>query len=419
MAAGPDALLQYIHRLCVRPEPDEATDAALLRRFISEGDERAFTALVDRHGPLVLQVCRRVLGDGGDAEDAFQATFLVLARKAATLRHREALSAWLHGVARRVALKARSARARQFHRRTEFIPSCKPLPVVDPRPDPLAEFSGRELVMIIDQEVQRLPEAYRLPVLLCCLEGRSLEEAARQLGWTPGSVKGRLERGRARLHDRLLRRGLTLSAALAAAEVSQGAAPAAVVVARLAAATARGALLFAVRPQAATGEASAAAVALAGQTLKGMAVARLKVAAALVLVIVLLTTGWVMLRAGPEPDPDQPAQARSAPLADGPPGELPRDPDAPIDVGGCVLDPQDRPIAGARLYVGFSAPRSAPEVRFQPLAYRLRATSGTDGQFRFTFTQSELDAVWPCERLSCRVPSVDPAAAKSGLHVIF
>jgi RNA polymerase sigma factor (sigma-70 family) len=393
MAAGPDVLLRYIYRLGVRPEPDEATGAALLRRFISEGDDRAFTALVDRHGPLVLRVCRRVLGAGEDAEDAFQATFLVLARKAATLRHREALSAWLHGVARRVALKARSARARQSHWWAESIPFDRPLPVVDPRPDPLAEFSGRELVMIIDEEVQRLPEAYRLPVLLCCLEGHSLEEAARRLGWTAGSVKGRLERGRARLHDRLLRRGLTLSAALAAAEVSRGAAAAAVV-ARLAAATTRGALLFAVRPEATTGEASAAAVALAAQTLKGMAVARLKLAAALVLVTVLLTTGWMMLRAGSKPDPDQQAQARSAPVAGSPPGELPRDPDAPIEVSGRVLDARDRPIAGARLYVGFSAQGSAPELRFQPMAYRPRTTSGTDGQFRFTFAQSELDAVW-------------------------
>jgi RNA polymerase sigma factor (sigma-70 family) len=179
MAAGPDAVFRYIYRLVVRPSPDEASDAALLHRFISEGDDRAFTALVDRHGPLVFRLCRRILGDSCDAEDAFQATFLVLARKAAAPRHSAAQSAWLFGVARRVALKARSAMARQSQRKTEISPFGKPLHVVDPRPDALAELSGRELVMIIDEEVQQLPEAYRLPVILCCLEGHSLEEAAR------------------------------------------------------------------------------------------------------------------------------------------------------------------------------------------------------------------------------------------------
>src|SRR5262245_13425766 len=114
MAVGPDTLLRYIRGLVLRPESDETTDATLLGRFISARDQTAFAALVNRHGPLVFHVCRRVLGDVHEAEDAFQAAFLVLARKAATVRPREALPAWLHGVARRVALKARSARARRF-----------------------------------------------------------------------------------------------------------------------------------------------------------------------------------------------------------------------------------------------------------------------------------------------------------------
>src|SRR5262249_5042166 len=126
MAVGPDSLLGYIRRLVSRPESDDITDAALLGRFLSGGDETAFAALLDRHGPLVLHVCRRILADMHDAEDAFQATFLILARKAATVRPREALPAWLHVVARRVALKARSAKTRQCH---ETWPLGGPLPI--------------------------------------------------------------------------------------------------------------------------------------------------------------------------------------------------------------------------------------------------------------------------------------------------
>src|SRR5262249_31457032 len=156
-------------------------------------DERAFTDLVNRHAALVLRVCWRILGDTDAAQEAFQATFLVLARKAATVQPSAALAAWLHGVAQRVALKTRAARLRRL-RAEAPLPVC----VLDHRPDPLAELSSREMLAIVDEEVRRLAEVYRLPVILCCLEGLSQEEAARQLGWTVGSVKGRLERGRAR-----------------------------------------------------------------------------------------------------------------------------------------------------------------------------------------------------------------------------
>jgi hypothetical protein len=202
-----------------------------------------------------------------------------LARKAASVRPRDTLPAWLHVVARRVALRARSAKARQFRATGHLV-----VPVVDPRPDPLSDLSARELLGIIDEELSRLPKAYRLPVILCCLEDRSVEEAARQLDWTAGSVKGRLERGRTRLHDRLVRRGLTLSAALAAAEASRGVTSAAELE-RLAAATVRGAVAFAARSTAVR-DVSPAAVALAGEVTKGMAIARLKVLAALPLIVV-------------------------------------------------------------------------------------------------------------------------------------
>jgi RNA polymerase sigma factor (sigma-70 family) len=216
MPTRPDCLLRCVRRFASQagPEPD---DAGLLTRFLTGRDPAAFEALVARHGPMVLRVCQRMLGNRHDAEDAFQATFLVLARKAASVRPPGALAAWLHGVAYHVARGARAAGRRRL--RQGLAPN---LALPDPRPDPLSELTAREALQILEEEVQRLPEAFRLPVVLCCLQGVSQEEAARQLGWTPGSVKGRLERGRKRLQQRLAMRGLGLAAAIALVEVSHG-----------------------------------------------------------------------------------------------------------------------------------------------------------------------------------------------------
>jgi RNA polymerase sigma factor (sigma-70 family) len=209
-------MLVHLRRLVEPSAPELGSDADLLAHFIRTRDQTAFAALVARHGPMVYRLCRRVLGDAHAAEDAVQAAFIVLARKAAHLRHPEALAAWLHGTAYRLALKMRAAeqRRRQIETRNRSVPSSTPA-------DPLAELSARELLTVLDAELRRLPERYRLPVILCCLEGRTQPEAARLLGWTPGSVKGRLERGRVELHRRLLRRRLTLSAALLALEAAQ------------------------------------------------------------------------------------------------------------------------------------------------------------------------------------------------------
>src|SRR5262249_731039 len=190
MLARSDFLLDCVQRTSSQAGPP-ADDSGLLTRFLTARDPAAFEALVARHGPMVLRVCRHLLGNRHDAEDAFQATFLVLARKAANVRPPGALAGWLHGVAYRVALKARKVVLR---RRLESpAPDLAP---PDPHPDPLSELTAREALLALEEEVQRLPEAYRLPVVLCCLHGATQEEAARQLGCTPGSVKGRLERGR-------------------------------------------------------------------------------------------------------------------------------------------------------------------------------------------------------------------------------
>jgi RNA polymerase sigma factor (sigma-70 family) len=378
MAARSENLLRCIRRF-FPAGPNEASDATLLGRFLAGRDDRAFAALVDRHAELVFGVCWRVLGDIHDVEDAFQATFLVLARKAATVRPREALPAWLHGVARRAALKARTARAR--HPLAGMPPVAHP---VDPRPDPLARLSARELLAIVDEELQRLAEVHRLPIILCCLEGRSQEEAAVQLGWTPGSVKGRLERGRARLQQRLARRGLTLSATLAAAELSRGAASA-LAVARLVGPTVRGALAFAARQAPPDGSAAAAA-SLAQKVIRGPALAKLGMATVLALATALLAAGLLANRPGDVPLPPEGQQRPSAAFrqADG-------EADPPVEVRGRVLGPQGRPVAGARLYVGYVRRRNEPEAVAHRPAYPLRATSGADGSFRFTFAHSELD----------------------------
>jgi RNA polymerase sigma factor (sigma-70 family) len=273
------AVRLFLSRLSAAPTPADASDAELLHRFVERRDEAAFAALVGRHGPLVLGVSRRLLWDDCDVEDAFQAAFLVLARRAGSLRP-ERLAAWLHGVARRVALRARAR-----HRPTEPLSKLPELP--DPRPDPLVAVSVRELFVALDEEIARLPQAYRLPLVLCGMEGRSLEEAARTLGWTHGSVKGRLERGRNQLHARLARRGLMLPATLLASELGAGSASAGVL-AGLTAAAARAAVAF-------VGGGSAAervtSVELAEATLRGMAGAKLRAAGALLLAVSLLATG--------------------------------------------------------------------------------------------------------------------------------
>lgn len=184
---------------------DEA-DAELLARWCASNDTGAFELLVRRHGGMVLGVCRRVLGNTSEADDAFQATFLVFILKARTLARPEQAAAWLHAVALRVARKAKAKRARQREREAALVDTMDP---VDPAiPDPVIE--RRELRRTIDEELDRLPEKYRLPIVLCELEGRTLEEAAQLLGWPKGTVAGRLSRGRELLRKRLSRRGVEL-----------------------------------------------------------------------------------------------------------------------------------------------------------------------------------------------------------------
>ncbi|MBO0699479.1 MAG: sigma-70 family RNA polymerase sigma factor, partial [Zavarzinella sp.] len=193
----PNSLPRAVHRLRRALATDEgAPDADLLRRFRDARDPAAFEVLVRRHGPGVLSACRRVLSDPADIEDAFQAAFLVFLRDARSVRRGQAVGAWLYGVAHRVALRARAAR----QRREEVEGRA------DTKREPEPDLSWKEACAILHEELDRLPDKYRLPLVLCYLEGLSRDEAAGQLRLSLNAVRNRLERGRSRLRTRLARR---------------------------------------------------------------------------------------------------------------------------------------------------------------------------------------------------------------------
>lgn len=217
MGSAPQgAVTAELHRLLGPGPVAGLSEWQLLCRYVRQRDETAFEAIVAWHGPMVLGVCRRLLADGHDVEDAFQATFLVLVRKAESLAERDALGPWLYGVAYRVALKARGLAARRRAREPNIAVTA---PSVPSHGDP-ARF---ELGMVLDEELSRLPAKYRAPIVLCYFEGLTHEDAASRLRWPVGTVKGRLARARETLKGRLTRRGIALSAAALTASLSQSA----------------------------------------------------------------------------------------------------------------------------------------------------------------------------------------------------
>src|SRR5262249_41249526 len=183
----------------------------LLERFASRHDDVAFATLVERHGAMVLGVCRRVLHHLHDAEGAFQATFLILAPQAGAIRPHDSIAGWLYQVAYPLAVKARAsaAKRRSYLRREVDMPTA----------DPLAELNGQELRSLLDEELNQLPEQCRSALVLCYLEGKTQDEAARLLGWSKGTLRRRLGQGRELLRIRLGRRGLPLAAGRIAARL--------------------------------------------------------------------------------------------------------------------------------------------------------------------------------------------------------
>ncbi len=279
-----NGLMDLLRRAAARQETVTLTDAELLLRFARQRDEGAFELLVWRHGPMVHNVCRRVLRDAHAAEDAFQATFLTLVRKAASIARRESLPGWLYRVAYRVALRARE---RQGHWRSgddllqevaapaEAVSDC------------------REWLALLDEEIGRLPEKYRVPLVLCHLEGKTLAEAARLLGCPRGTVAVQLSRARQRLRGSLARRGVALSTALGAALASRASLSAALVQT-----TVRAVLSYAGR--AGVGVVSPAVISLTEGVLQAMFYGKLKMTAAVLLATAFVGSGagWVAFRAG-------------------------------------------------------------------------------------------------------------------------
>ena len=331
-------LLRYLRAASPAPAPAEAPDRELLARFARARDAAAFAALVARHGPAVWDACRRLLDREHDAEDAFQAVFLTLARKAGAVG--DSLPAWLHGVARRVA-----ANVRRDERRRSATEDAARVPEgrgADP--------SWRDGLAALDEELARLPDRYRAVLIVCCLDGRTRDEAARQLGYSEGQVKGLLERARELLRQRLARRGFEFGAVLLAATVANPAGAAPGVAAEAAVRVAQG--------QGAAGAVSSAAVALSEKVVGAMFVQKLKAVAA-VLVVAAVAAGGAFTHGTAEgTDPgkgkvepgnafaprggraitDDPLMPPSKPVAPKWPGAV--DPDAPRVPGKRPRDPE-------------------------------------------------------------------------------
>jgi RNA polymerase sigma factor (sigma-70 family) len=282
MANGLNQVLDHLKRVLGHDEGGP-TDGQLLARFVAERDEAAFAALVRRHGPMVLGVCRRVLRDRHDAEDAFQAAFLLLSCKAASVVRREAVGGWLYRVAYHAALEARARSARR--RAREYTLEGLPHPAVAPA-------EPQDWRPLLDEELNRLPEKYRAAVVLCELEGQPRKAAARQLGLPEGTLSSRLAAAPRRLlARRLARRGLALPAALSAAAAAEVPAALAASAAKAAALVAAGQLATVATPVAA----------LTRGVLKAMLLAKVKVAVVAVVAASALGAGGLAYRAGPAP----------------------------------------------------------------------------------------------------------------------
>jgi RNA polymerase sigma factor (sigma-70 family) len=264
-----DLLLHHIRRLARQGMGEPQTDGQLLEHFISERDEAAFALLLRRHGAMVWNVCRRVLGNAHDADDAFQAAFLVLVRKADSIRPRESVGNWLYGVAYRTALEARSRLTRR---------RAKERPLHDaPQRESDTEETWKELWPILDRELSRLADKYRLPIVLCDLEGRSRKEVAQQLEIPEGTLSSRLATARKKLATRLARCGFAVTAASLGTLLAEQTATASLPVSLLASTT-KSALLTAACSTAVAEAVSATVSTLTEGVLRTMFIAKMKTA---------------------------------------------------------------------------------------------------------------------------------------------
>jgi RNA polymerase sigma factor (sigma-70 family) len=352
-------------RAKVSANENAVPDRELLERFVREHNEEAFAVLVERHGRLVFAALHKVLSDPADIEDAFQATFLVLVRRSRSITWQANLGTWLHAVAHRVAVHARSASRKQARRAGASVGNHEVATVP-------VDLSWREACVLLNEELDKLADKFRLPLLLCYLEGKSRDEAGAQLGISLGAVKGRLERGRLILKDRLTRRGVALSAGLLAALASQSAAetfPLSLIESTV---------------RAAGGSAPARVAALASGASAVAVLSKAKFCA----VIAAFSVG--MLSAFLGSGPAAPATASAPPSAaegksatDPKPRETKQPPtDAESqsqEVKGVVLKPDGKPAAGAQLYIWTDAVKTFAEMK-------PAAATDDDGKFKFEIT---------------------------------
>ena len=376
------------------------TDDELLARFVSQSDDAAFEALLERHGPMVLSVCRGVLRDPNDAQDAFQATFLVLVRKARSIRAGASLGSWLYRVAFNMSIQINSeaARRQRVERRAgEMAPPLK-----------REDAGAGELVPALYEEVSRLPEKYRLPVVLCHLEEMTHAQAAQQLGWTEGTVRGRVAKAREVLRRRLARRGLALSAgAVASALVERSASSTlAAVPAAWIDGTLKAAMAVVAGQTIAAGMVSAPAVVLSERMVRSLSMTYFKFTAGWLLALgAAAFVGAALVVAGSQDDSmrkeagsggTRAATTRVAESAARKSDEKPNT----VPVAGRVFDPAGRPFAGAKIYI---TERYDYFVTPPPPA-AVRATTGADG--RFAFNASPVELREPEEPMMGGIPQV-------------
>jgi len=307
--AKPSAAIREFQTLYNAGSFGSLTDGQLIERFADRNDssaQAAFAVVMERHGPMVWGVCRCLLDDPHEAADAFQATFLILVRRATSVRVNNSLGPWLYGVSRKVALRARASSARRSAREirgveTDLIPDDRSASYSDP--------TRIELLSALDEEIERLPEPYRAALVLCDLAGVSHEEAARQFGCAIGTVGSRLARGRERLRARLLRRGFAPAIGLSAASIGAEAVGA-VVPPRLAESTVLAVLRTGIGTSKLAGAVSASVVLLAEGVLKSMVLTKLKWVAA-TMVTLGIVAGGVHVWGGAQRESEAPARSSS------------------------------------------------------------------------------------------------------------
>lgn len=357
-------MLHYLMREPGKSAADAApTDQQLLQRYLDSGNEDAFAELVRRHEQSVLKACRQVLRSAVDVDDAFQATFLVLLRRARQIRWQSSLKSWLVAVAHRIAVRLAISQQHRQQRDKNAIPAPS-------TSTPLAEVTWQEACAVLHEELNRLPDSFRLPLLLCYLQGYSRDEAAVLLGWKMGSVKAGLERGRTLLRQRLERRGVTLSAGLLTLLARPLVCEAASTASR--------------SVQAITGTVSARVLSLSRDV--GLAGWSMGTRAALCLLVLLLGTvsGLTWMWA------NSPVAATTA-VASVPVASSTADDPESVTITGEVVDPQDNPVAGAT--IGVMKYTSIEHDRLHPPKLEPGTTTDASGKFQLIVNHPEFHVI--------------------------